>query len=97
MADRCRVCLRPNAAPAEFDPQLHCPRIEGWPLGASAENVIACVSLGVVVRDAQLAATKAQLDRARLMLIKARDGLDLAIAETAVSPGDGEQEGGVGV
>ncbi len=35
----------------------------------------------------QLAATKAQLDRSRLLLIKSRDAIDLAIGELGVSGG----------
>lgn len=44
--------------------------------------------------DAALDAAQAQLDRAQLLLVKSRDCLDLAIAETQQKPAD--EEGGTG-
>ena len=89
MSDRCPTCLRPRVYGAAFDPTQHCPRELPAEYGS---NIIACLAIGFEKCEAQLAATKAKLDRAQLLLVKARDALDLALAETQQRPGD--EEGG---
>lgn len=66
MADRCQLCQRPVdvcGASPDGDIQL----------------VLACREIELANTQAAHAATKAQLDRALLLLIKSRDALDLAI------------------
>ncbi len=78
MADICPTCLREKASSHDDMAGPRCGvdlrPVEQW-------RRTECLHVAIRQRDTALATTKAQLDRALLLLVKARDALDLAIGD----------------
>lgn len=70
-----------------------CPNC-GLPHGATGWEIDVCKGNTITRLREQLATTKAQLDRAQLLLIKSRDALDLAIGEMQQRPESEEASDG---
>lgn len=93
MSDTCPTCgliLWTNTE--QFEEGKHCEDSPQLPMNESDGE--ACYRRGFERLSEHLASTKAQLDTSRLLLVKSRDALDLAISALAPpAAGFGADEG----